>query len=423
MKRLRLTWVTFDGIDTEFTGVGTTTTYLLDAWPTVREAMSKHGVSIRLRLVGIASQRSATLTAPRLERSQPGVEVELLSLPGLPLPLSPYGAPEHWPDLAAELVRRLLRTASCDVDDLVVLNDVQFLGAAPALGRSSGIRVVPILHSIADNWRAEGADAATSSVTRYGYEGSSLHAIAEAGIEVRAVSTALSRQTAAAYNVPAPRPVCLGISATYVEKLARQRDELLASSGMASSFSSGHPFAVWFGRATQDKGMDIAAAVLDAIAEDYGATPVIFARDFGLESERRWSSEFLTLSGAHLQVHAEYPFELPRALLSHPDLVALVLTPRVEPFGLIPSEFFIAATTGEGSPAILYTPTDGLGEQAPLLRWGTQIALEPTVATRISALSVLAEPAAERTARLRCAADLTRSRYDIARNVVDLIRG
>jgi glycosyltransferase involved in cell wall biosynthesis len=417
--RVRVTWASFDGADTEYTGVGTLTTYLLHEWAKVRRSLAAAGVDASLRLIGVASTAGAHMrrSSHRLLRQADCVSLLLTN----PVMSSPYGRPDAWGHLSQALVNLVKTGRQPGTREIVLLHDVHFLAAAASLHELDGLSVLPVLHSVALNWHDRGnAGEQQANGGREAYERTHLAVLSSRGVRLLAVSETLADQVYSAYGVARPQVVNFGISLDYVRRLARS-SALARYSNDLIPVGSGEQFAIWFGRATYDKGYDYALRALSQLADACKFAPLVFLSDYGVDEDLRRAVE-MTRKEPRVRVLINYPFALPRHLLAHSRLGAVLVTPRVEPFGLIPSEFFVGAAAGKGSPLIGYCPVDGLREQLALTRYGHVVSTDGlTVDTSAVVTAALTSETERRNAVIQGAA-LVAQDMDMAATLTRLLK-
>ncbi|MEV6868278.1 glycosyltransferase family 4 protein [Streptosporangium subroseum] len=280
---------------------------------------------------------------------------------------------------------------------LIIAFDCPFYGLAAHLPTEARARLVAVAHSTA-------ALHAPDDDARVGWERDGLHAVSAAGGCVAVISAHMRTHLIDDYRLPAESLSDLpnGLTATDWQRIAPPDLRLLPSAARSG-------FLLAMGRAVPYKGFDdlldalvvlanagvrLPHAVIAAVTDDPHPTPY-----------QRHLLTRITTEKVNATLVNRFDPRL-RSLLIHPALAAVVVPSRVEPFGLIPLEAFVA-----GAAPVVATTAGGLAE---LVTEKTGFPARPrNPASLASAIAkALAISPAER-ARLRAAGrHLTATRYN-----------
>lgn len=237
---------------------------------------------------------------------------------------------------------------------LIIAFDIPFYGLAAQLPLSARPAVVAVVRSTA-------ALHAPGDSARTGWDRFGLHATADGGGHIAAISAHIRQHLADDYQIPPGALMDLpsGVTDSEWQHSANPELPLLPPPARAG-------FLLAMGRAQPYKGFDdlldafallkarhisVPHAVIAAVTED--AQPTAYQRHL---------AQRITAGRLNATLITRFAPEL-RALLAHPALAAVVVPSRAEPFGRIPVEAFAAgaapvvATTAGG---LAETVTDGL---------------------------------------------------------------
>ncbi|MFI9386697.1 glycosyltransferase [Kutzneria sp. NPDC052558] len=299
---------------------------------------------------------------------------------------------DRWGELAnfrrlAEDAGRILHN---EVPDplLVLAFDVPFLGLATVLPP-------PLVRRLVLVPRSSGALHTPWDRERIAWERAAMARAAEHGGRIAAISGYMRRHLRTEYGVPAAAMIDL-------------RDGLVDEDRPMPTTATLPPFVLAMGRAEPYKGFD---DLLDAveILRTQGFPHLVLAatteRDTPTPYQRQLRERVARL-GIDATVIDRFGPEV-RGLLTHPRLRAVVVPSRVEPFGRIPVESFLA-----GAGPVVSTTAGGLAEQ--VLDGVTGYTAPPGDPARLAAAIRRALRADEPTRRrLRDAGrDLVRRRFD-----------
>lgn len=418
-----MTWATFDGVSTEYTGVGTLTTYLAHDWPVIAAGLARRGYEAELRIVGVRCEPPPALLRRYALPGPPGVEVRELDC-GLSPGSSPYAWPDAWESFGTELSSYVTNHAEPGTIGIVILNDAHFLTAAQSLGRVRNVYPLALLHSTAADWRVDASGLQGSNdQARLAFERRFLAEMARSGTPIYAVSEALAQKAVASLGLSGTIGIFNpGVSPGFLRNLATHPIEQDLANPALEEVARiiDQPFALWFGRATRDKGLDLGVELLSRISSQYGIPGIVMAKDFASEADRTAVESSLDRPPAGVTVICDYPFELPRQLMAHRNLRLLAVLPRSEPFGLVPSEFFTLAAFGEGCPSLLVRPADGLKHQRHVMSFASLLG-STALESQAGIASAMGLAPRERRRRVVEGNAVVERDYSLATNLLDLI--
>ncbi|MFG1707427.1 glycosyltransferase family 4 protein [Nonomuraea sp. M3C6] len=296
---------------------------------------------------------------------------------------------------AADIISRLMPEAR---PMLIVASDVPFYGLAPLLSERVRAHTVAIAHSTAVLHDPD-------DHARIAWEQHGLREMVAYGGHVAAISTHMRRHLVTEYDLPANTIVDLIDGLTSDEwRIPAPQTRLLPAAAAGG-------FLLGYGRAEPYKGWD---DLLDAISLA-GPLPhtVLAAVTEGRELSPYQCHLARRIADERLNVTLLPRFHPGvRSLLAHPGLAALVVPSRVEPFGRIPLEAFVA-----GAAPVVATTAGGLAHLVLHEQTGYSAAPEdPRSLAAAIRRAVDADP--RERARLRQAGrQLVATRHDYERNI------
>jgi glycosyltransferase involved in cell wall biosynthesis len=125
----------------------------------------------------------------------------------------------------------------------------------------------------------------------------------------------------------------------------------------------GRSILLSFGRAAWYKGLDLACNVAAEVAERGLMYPVICAADYGTPDSQRVIESLrhtFGLEDDRGRILTDFPFDLPKQVMRHPDLRVVLVPSRRENLSAIPSEARILTA---GSAVVVASAVGGLTEQ------------------------------------------------------------
>jgi glycosyltransferase involved in cell wall biosynthesis len=368
--KLDLFYITFDGVDSFYCGVGALTQYFLFDAPVLQCSLRDTGTQVKIHILYTRVPPEASFFSPDIAQRSRNLAlaagITLHELDPIVATDNPFGTIESWPYVCERAISLINDLAEPESFVLALPNDTPFAGMLPMFSavrapRKSVVWLVqstaklwsdPVLLPLDEErvrWEQTGMDAATQTPQ----------------ISLGATSRYIKEHLATDWGVEDDVivPYHAGIAPGYLHRYYPESG--LESLGIrdAVRHSNGRPLLLSFGRAAWYKGLDTACAVAREVAERSDLYPIVCAADYGTPDSSRAIAalrrEF------HLPIErgcllTDFDFDLPKYLMQHGDLRVVLVPSKRENLSAIPSE---ARILSRGNAVVVASAVGGLSEQ------------------------------------------------------------
>lgn len=350
MTKVALVYVTFDGVNSLYCGVGAITQYLLDSLPLIQEDFQKENIDLSFHLLfsSVPSNfKSNKETHERCNLLNDHVDIFRVPLKHGSYVSNPFGTHRSWPVSCQEASSYISKLALVHERVLVIANDTPYAGLTNFLLSNKtvkNIRIIWIPHSTGRIWNRE---QSITDIKRDNWESIAIKAAhCDENVFLGYISKYMFNHLSDEWGAPKNKllPFINGVSLPYLNNYERKLPEEIEPLLVQYKIPINAPIFLSFARAQWYKGLDLSAELGVALALNYGVHPVILALDDQTGQAKNTINKIKNILKSYKKPYTlltHYPTLLPRWLMQWPLCKSVGVLSRREPFGLIPSEFRI----------------------------------------------------------------------------------